>query len=92
MRSPSIRRLGLWLVAVAAGLVLLWIVLGFILGTSRGLDMTDEGLYLLAADPPNASASWVGTALEDQLGLKLTAAERPVEFLIVDQVQRPTSD
>ena len=58
MRSLTIRRLGLWLVAVAAGLVLLWIVLGFILGTSRGLDLTDEGLYLLAADPPNASAAW----------------------------------
>ena len=44
------------------------------------------------ADPANASASWVGTALEDQLGLKLTATKRPVEFLVIDQVQPPAPD
>lgn len=41
-----------------------------------------------AADP----APWIGTALEDQLGLKLVASEQPLEFVVIDQVQPPTPD
>ncbi|MDD2818513.1 MAG: hypothetical protein PHN51_06920 [Candidatus Nanopelagicales bacterium] len=41
-----------------ASLVMLWLGLGLILGSSRGLDLTDEGLYLLGADPPKATAAW----------------------------------
>lgn len=40
------------------GLVLLWLLLEHVLGSSRGLDLSDEGLYLLAADPPNLQAAW----------------------------------
>jgi hypothetical protein len=40
------------------GLLSLWYSLTFILATDRGLDLTDEGLYLLAADPPSAIATW----------------------------------
>lgn len=44
--------------AALIGVIALWLVLGRILGSSRGLDLSDEGLYLLAADPPNLQAAW----------------------------------
>ncbi|MHB1067123.1 MAG: hypothetical protein ACYC2Z_06815 [Candidatus Nanopelagicales bacterium] len=44
--------------ACALGLVVLWRALAEILGSSRGLELTDEGLYLLAADPPSLQAAW----------------------------------
>jgi uncharacterized protein (TIGR03435 family) len=37
-------------------------------------------------------AQWIGTALDDQLGLKLTTTERAVEFVVIDQVQQPKLD
>lgn len=40
------------------GVALLWVALAAILSSDRGLDLTDEGLYLLSADPPNRSAAW----------------------------------
>jgi hypothetical protein len=44
----------LWL----ASAVLLWPFLAFILSSDRGIDLTDEGLYLLEADPPSPTAAW----------------------------------
>ena len=41
---------------------------------------------------PGPDAPWLGTALEDQLGLKLTSAQREIEFLFVEQVQPPSPD
>jgi hypothetical protein len=55
---PAWQRRGLALVAVVVGLVVLWVVLGLVIGSSRGLDLSDEGLYLLAADPPSLQAAW----------------------------------
>lgn len=55
---PAWQRRGAAVVAAVIGLVLLWIVLGLVLGSSRGLDLSDEGLYLLAADPPSLQAAW----------------------------------
>jgi len=51
------------MVAAAAVLVLiatiaLWGALGSILATNKGIDLTDEGLYLLAANPPEQYAAW----------------------------------
>jgi hypothetical protein len=43
---------------LGAGLVGLWFVLDAALASDRGLDLTDEGLYLLAADPPSRVAAW----------------------------------
>jgi hypothetical protein len=37
---------------------LLWFALGALLATDRGLDLTDEGLYLLDSDPPAPGATW----------------------------------
>lgn len=48
--------------AAVAGCVfaiwVLWHTLAAILASDQGLDITDEGLYLLAADPPSPTASW----------------------------------
>ncbi len=42
----------------AAGIRALWLGLERLLATNRGLDLTDEGLYLLAADPPTPYANY----------------------------------
>jgi hypothetical protein len=48
-----------WIVVVCTLAVpLLWLTLTVTLGVSRGLGLKDEGLYLLAADPPSGTASW----------------------------------
>lgn len=51
-------RLLLYISAAILGTLILWFFLSFILGTERGFDLTDEGLYLLAADPPSPRAAW----------------------------------
>jgi hypothetical protein len=44
--------------ALVASLAVSWWALGSVLASDRGLDLSDEGLYLLAADPPSATAAW----------------------------------
>lgn len=43
---------------VAAGGAALWLLVAVVFSTDRGLELTDEGLYLLALDPPSNAAHW----------------------------------
>lgn len=43
----------------AAAAIALWPVLAWVFATDRGIGFRDEGLYLLAADPPSSTARWV---------------------------------
>jgi uncharacterized protein (TIGR03435 family) len=41
-------------------------------------------------NPPTGDKPSLFTAMQEQLGLKLEAAERPLEVLVIDSVERPT--
>ena len=45
-------------IAVVVAMVFLWWLFTGVFQTDRGLDVTDEGLYLLAADAQNLTAAW----------------------------------
>jgi uncharacterized protein (TIGR03435 family) len=41
---------------------------------------------------PDAPAPSLFTAIQQQLGLRLESAKGPVEFLVVDHIERPTTN
>ena len=41
---------------------------------------------------PSRDGTLIFTALQEQLGLKLEPQRGPVQFLIIDKVERPTPD
>jgi uncharacterized protein (TIGR03435 family) len=45
-----------------------------------------------AASVPDLSAPVLFTAIQEQLGLKLESRKGPVEILVIDQAERPTTD
>ena len=52
-------RIAVWIGLILAGLVVSWIALDWILSSQVGLDFSDEGLYLIAGDPPTPDTAWV---------------------------------
>jgi hypothetical protein len=56
-RSLLAKVLGVFCLALIA-VTAAWWVLERVLASDRGIDLSDEGLYLLAADPPSPSAAW----------------------------------
>jgi bla regulator protein BlaR1 len=44
------------------------------------------------APPADTSGPTIFTALQEQLGLKLDAGKGPVEFLVIDKVEKPTGN
>jgi uncharacterized protein (TIGR03435 family) len=51
-----------------------------------------SGSFALLLDWSDIDTPSLLTAVREQLGLKLEAAERPVEVLVIDSVERPTPD
>jgi len=45
-----------------------------------------------SVNPPADSGSSLFTAIREQLGLKLSAGTGPVEVLVIERVEQPTSD
>ena len=63
-RAVTPRRIVTPLLAVTAGVfagvsIALWWLIAWVFSTDRGIGFRDEGLYLLAADPPSPTARWV---------------------------------
>ena len=63
-RAVTPRRIVTPLLAVTAGVfaaaaIALWWLVAWVFSSDRGIGFRDEGLYLLAADPPSPTARWV---------------------------------
>jgi uncharacterized protein (TIGR03435 family) len=48
--------------------------------------------FLYATDLGNTGAPWIGTALQETLGLNLEKAKGPVETLVVDHIEEPSDN
>ena len=56
--SSIARQRVLHTVYALVGGVVLWLTIATVYSSDRGLDFSDEGLYILAADPPSRMATW----------------------------------
>ena len=57
------------------------------------LRWTPDNVQSVAAGAgPSRDGTSIFTALQEQLGLKLESQRAPIEFLIIDKVERPTAN
>jgi uncharacterized protein (TIGR03435 family) len=42
--------------------------------------------------PPDPNYPPIFTAIKEQLGLKLESGEEPVEFVVIDHIERPSEN
>jgi uncharacterized protein (TIGR03435 family) len=61
-------------------------------GLSGRFDIDLEWSTVTSTASSNSDAVTVFTALREQLGLKLEPSRSPVDVLVIDSVERPTSD
>jgi uncharacterized protein (TIGR03435 family) len=60
--------------------------------TFAGADTADSRGPAGSPPPPASDAPSIFTALQEQLGLRLNAAEGPNQFIVIDSIERPTPD
>jgi uncharacterized protein (TIGR03435 family) len=58
----------------------------------KGYFEFDFALPLTLLPTPDSSESTIFEAIQDQLGLRLELTKGPVEFLVIDQVERPSAN
>jgi uncharacterized protein (TIGR03435 family) len=56
------------------------------------LEFTPDHSMAGAASPPDTLGPSIFTAVQEQLGLKLSAAKGPVEVLVLDHVEKPSAN
>ena len=61
-------------------------------GLSGQFDFTLEWTLGGINAPPDATGPSIFTAVEEQLGLKLTSGKGPVEVIVIDHVERPSDN
>jgi uncharacterized protein (TIGR03435 family) len=58
-------------------------------GVAGGFDFTLEWAY---NDDPQSNLPSIFSALQEQLGLKLVPRKGPIEFFVIDHIERPSEN